>query len=57
MHYNDDHDSIPIQSLKSPRELPVSLRPSAEQAVKVLLQPLQGSARAHNAHSGDSAKQ
>ena len=44
MHYNDD--GILIQSLECPRELPV--RPSAEQAVKVPLQPLQG--------SGDSAK-
>jgi hypothetical protein len=44
MHYNDD--GVLIQSLESPREIPV--RPSAEQAVKVPLQPLQG--------SGDSAK-
>ncbi len=44
MHYNDD--GILIQSLEHPRELPV--RPSAEEAVKVPLQPLQG--------SGDSAK-
>jgi hypothetical protein len=44
MHCNDD--SILIQSLEHPRDLPV--RPSAEQAVKVPLQPLQG--------SGDSAK-
>jgi hypothetical protein len=40
MHYNDD--GILIQSLEHPRELPV--KPSAEQAVKVPLQPLQGSA-------------
>jgi hypothetical protein len=39
MHYNDE--GILIQSLEHPRELPV--RPSAEQAVKVPLQPLQGS--------------
>jgi hypothetical protein len=40
MHYNND--GILIQSLEHPRELPVKL--SAEQAVKVPLQPLQGSA-------------
>jgi hypothetical protein len=39
MQYNDDE--ILIQSLESPRELPVRL--SAEQAVKAPLQPLQGS--------------
>ena len=44
MYYNDD--GILIQSLERHRELPV--RPNAEQAVKVPLQPLQG--------SGDSAK-
>jgi hypothetical protein len=43
-NYNDDW--ILIQSLELHRELPA--RPSAEQAVKVPLQPLQG--------SGDSAK-
>jgi hypothetical protein len=47
MHYNDD--GILIKSLERPRELLV--RPSAEQAVKVPLQALQGSG-----HSGDSAK-
>jgi hypothetical protein len=44
MQYNDE--SIHIQSSELPGELPVM--PSAEQAVKVPLQPLQG--------SGDSAK-
>ncbi len=44
MYYNDD--GILIQSLERPGEFPV--RPSAQQAVKVPLQPLQG--------SGDSAK-
>jgi hypothetical protein len=39
MHYNDD--CIVIQSLELPREVPV--RPSAAEAVKVPLQPLQGS--------------
>jgi hypothetical protein len=39
-------DCVLIQSLGCHRELPV--RPSAEQAVKLLLQPLQG--------TGDSAK-
>jgi hypothetical protein len=39
MHYNDD--GILIQSSEFPRELPV--RQSAEQAVKVPLQTLQGS--------------
>jgi hypothetical protein len=39
MYYHDD--SILIQSLDYPRELPV--RPSAEQAVKELLQSLQWS--------------
>jgi hypothetical protein len=44
MHYNDEINLI--QSFKRPREIP--MRPSAKQAVKVPLQPLQG--------SGDSAK-
>jgi hypothetical protein len=44
MHFNDD--GILIQSLERSRELPV--RPCAEQAMKVPLQPLQG--------SSDSAK-